>query len=275
MSVYLVYRNPHESPLGRRIVKFRDRNLLDWFQRNWIRLDELSDYEKSEFENGSLFFGERTEALFSGFVEGFNGIWKAMLKKGDPPKTERQLKSWLEKIGLPRVFVAAGGHAWQAEVEGCEINFVAMMFDDDHIKKHPERTDFLVRKQQKLPTKISADPKRFRWNGRRYIKGQKGKQPGAVYAIVMVIEDNSFITPPECVFQFKGVRLPGFVNYLQGEQPAPTEDGHLYSDRGCWPKELRMLRWFAIKNSAKTSLKKSYRKCWTTIRFPMQIFMGT
>ena len=183
-----------------------------------------------------------------------------MLEKGDPPETERQLKSWLEKIDYPRIHVAAGGHAWQAIVEGSEINFVAMMFDDDHIEKHPDRTTFLVRKQQKLPTRVSAEPKRFRWNGPGYVIGRKGKHRGTVYAIVMVIEDNLFITPPLCSFRFNGVRLPGFVKYLQSEQPPQTANGRRYSDRGCWPKELEMLRWFAIKNRATTSFKNVFQE---------------
>jgi hypothetical protein len=254
MAVYLVYRNPHESPLGRKIVKFRDKSLLKWFQRNWLRLEDLSEVELAEHEGGCLFLMGRSAEIFDGYVEGFEPIWNAMLT-GEPPETERQLTRWLRTIKFPRIHVAPGGHAWQAEIEGCEIAFVAMMFDDHHVKANPKRTAYLLHRKQRLPTKIVPNAKRFVWRGEDRVIGRKGSDRGSVFAIVMTIEDNAFLTPPIALHRFAGVRLPGFVDYLKSEQLQPKPGGHRLNDPGCWPKELDMLRWFAISSKPRASFK--------------------
>ena len=255
MAVHLVYRNPHESPLGRKIVKFRDKNLLSWFQRNWLLLADLNDEQKAEFEANSLHLMERSEEIFGSYLEGFEAIWNAMLRRGEPPETERQLTRWLRTIKHPKIHVAIGGHAWQAEIDACEIAFVAMMFDDKHASAYPERTTYLLYRKQRLPTRTDPDPKRFVWRGGGRDIGRKGKQPGSVFAVVMTIEDNAFLTPPFALHRFAGVRMPGFVDYLKGKQLQPKPGGHRYNDPGCWPKELEMLRWFAISSKSRSSFK--------------------
>jgi hypothetical protein len=255
MAVYLVYRNPHESPLGRKIVKFRDKTLLRWFQRNWLLFSDLSDGQKAEFEANCLHLMERSEEIFGSYFEGFEAIWNAMLRRGEPPETERQLTRWLRSIKRFTIYVASGGHAWQSQIDACEIDFVAIMFDDQHAEAHPQRTTYLLHRKQRLPTKVDPEPKRFVWRGGGRVIGQKGKQLGSVFAVVMTIEDCTFLTPPSAVYRFAGVRLPGFVDYLKGKQPQRKPSGHRYDDPGCWPKELEMLRWFAISSRPRSSFK--------------------
>ena len=71
----------------------------------------------------------------------------------------------------------------------------------------------------------------------------------------MTIEDNCFITPPDALYRFAGLRLPEFIDYLKGDRLQPQPGVKQYNDPAFWPKELDMLRWYAIKSKPRASFK--------------------
>ena len=57
------------------------------------------------------------------------------------------------------------------------------------------------------------------------------------------------------MYRFAGVRLPEFVDYLKGDRLQPQPGVKQYNDPAFWPKELDMLRWYAIKSKPRASFK--------------------
>ena len=97
MGVHFVYRSGYENPLGHRLESFDDENLLAWFQRNWLKMEDVPNDLVEWFtcidgtrqlEIDDDFLEERTEKILGRFVYGFWEVWTSMIQNPQPQSND-------------------------------------------------------------------------------------------------------------------------------------------------------------------------------------------
>ena len=251
MSVHFVYRSGYEKPLGHRLKTFDDRDMLAWFQRNWLRIEDVpSDLVewyvytdgREEPDIDFEFLSQRTDSILGQSVYGFESVWTSMVQNAMPQSSD-ELVEWLKSTRYPEGEIFARTNAFQACTDDDERDLVVMMFDDSFAAAHPERVALFLHNQLDLPTDAGTD-KRFEWPGKSVVLNSNqlnSNQPDqeSIYCIFVVLEDSAWLSPPKGVFQLTGIQL----NMLAEELRKPVELNHPK-----WPSELRMLRSVAFSN---------------------------
>lgn len=247
MSVHFVYRSGYENPLGHRLESFDDRNMLAWFQRNWLTLDDIPGdlFEWITYLDGDRylkiddrFLSNRTDDILGRFVYGFWAVWTSMVQNPTPQSND-ELVAWLRSINYPEGEVFARHNAFQAYTDDDERDLTIMMFDDSFAESNPDRVAFFLHNQLDLPTDSSPVADEFRWGGRSELLNSEGQEQKTTYCIFVVLEDTAWLSPPKGVFRFLGIELHSLGNELR----KPVELNHSE-----WPSELRMLRSLAFRN---------------------------
>lgn len=247
MGVHFVYRSGYENPLGHRLKSYDDRDMLAWFQRHWLRMEDVpaiwvewttgvdgDKYFDIDFE----FLAKRTDAVFGMFVYGFEAVWTSMAQNS-VPRSNEDLVNWLKSIDYPEGQVFARHHALQAITDDDERELVVMMFDDHFAEADPGRVSFLLHNELDLPTKSLPSIGEFHWSGSSELLVSAGCSNNSTYCIFIVLEDSAWLSPPKGVFRFNGIELSSLAEELRKPVGLNHED---------WPSELRMLRCIAIRN---------------------------
>lgn len=251
MAVYLVYRSAYETPLGRRIIEFEEKTLLDWFLKNWSYAAEFPE-DKDQWYTTAR---EKAKRLGLECVHGFTSIFELMAEHGDPPRSARQLRNWLHHKPYPEGLIYATEHAIQAATDDDELDLAVLMFDDVFASRHRERVTFLLHEKLKMPTRCIADCGRFVWRGSANNLDPKRRRPGATYVILLVIEDTSWLTDLLGPFRFQGIRLPDLVPFLESVPESVIEKSEAipgWHSPGKWPQSLIQLRELAGAVRCKT-----------------------
>ena len=261
MAVHFVYRSGYENPLGHRLESYEDADMLSWFQRNWLQMEDVPSDKvdwtqtvdgKTHLEIDDEFLAERTDRILGRFVYGFWVVWTSMLQTSSP-KTTAELKTWLESVPYPEGEVFAIDHALQAYTDDDERDLAVMMFDDAFAKEHPERTALFLHNKLDLPVTTDATNSKFCWNGTSQLLNSESTTDLTTYCILLVIEDSAWLSPPKGVFEFSGIRLDQLADCLRCAEPRNHSE---------WPAELRMLRYLAVHDrdlSTTAVLKKMLR----------------
>ena len=247
MTVYLIHRSTYIVPLGRSVKTFRDESLFAWFKRNWAtKADAVEYYGDGEWND----WGDRTRRITgTGWIYGFNRIWDQMAMR-DPPASDQEWQEWLGSFDYPESGpIHTNGHALQVRTDDDEFDQAILMFDSHYLEANPEITEFLLYKKQRLPVRVKKNVDPFNWNGDHRVLGRPGEGEGSVFVALMTAEGSELT---QGVFRFKGVQMPGLVEYLRGPQPKLEDKKEYWTSPAVWPAELRMLRWFAISSDQGT-----------------------
>lgn len=251
MAVYLVYRSAYETPLGRRVVRFKHRTLLDWFQANWVHPTDFP-VDTDEWHKCSY---AKAKQVGLEWVYGFGSVFELMARRDGPPQSARQLKTWLHQKPYPEGSICAVEHAFQTATNDDELDLAVMMFDDEFAENHPDRVTFLLHDKLELPTHVRSDCARFVWRGSLNDLNPQWRKSGATFIILLVIEDTSWLIDLLGPFRFKGVRLPDWVEFLRDVPDSVIESSEAidaWHSPGKWRRELITLRKLAIENSCTT-----------------------
>ncbi len=250
MSVYGIYRSLYETPLGRRRVTFSDDTLLGWFQRHWGRVQALPPATELNFFGAAE---SLTESVFDGAVYGFSQVWAAMKDGGEAPSSNRALIDWLGGLSYPGGEIHAASHALQIVTDDDELELALLMFDDHFVRRHPERTAFVLFPDWALPTRVRSRTDRFVWRGPVNDLAPGGAGPGDVYLIFIVNRDGLWLSGLSGAYRIRGLRLPGLVRHLNDEIPALPSRADRHGRP--WPDELALLRWMALQRGRRAKLR--------------------
>ena len=251
--VYLVYRTPDETPLTRRVHKFDDVTMFDWFQRIWPELSEES-------------LGNHSGRVDDELNGGMYCLMEDMREHGETPGSPAELTQWLDGRSFGEGSVKAVEHAFQAYTDDDEFDLVTLVFDDEFRKQNPDRTEFLLREEWALPDQyddhVSTD-KPFIWEGATNKLKPIGENEGSVYACLVVIDDGGWLSDLLGPYEFQGVRLPGFVDFLRTvpeEVIQESENIKKWFTPEKWRTEFVELRRIAMAEDVEDlgSLLKSY-----------------
>ena len=278
--VYLVYRTPYETPLTRRVHTFPDGTLFDWFQRIWPEVVDDSLGNQSG----------RVDIELNG---GMYCLTDDMCERGKAPDSPAELTKWLHGRRFGEGSVEAVEHAFQAYTDDDEFDLVTLVFDDEFRKQNPDRVEYLLQENWTLPERcdLSRNNNCFEWDGVTNKLQPIGADEGSVYACLFVIDDGGWLSDLLGPYQFQGVRLPVFAEFLRlvsDEVIQDSENIKKWFTPEKWRPEFVELRKIAVTQDADDvgSLLKVYdrqaqvkfeskpdnpRSYWKSKRLPSKI----
>jgi hypothetical protein len=221
MSVYFVYRSEYEGPSGKHVRKFEADTVLGWFRQVWEpakQAADASEWVKSEIGTS---------------VYGFYSLFENARENNLPaPTSDRVLKSYLEEHLYAEGEIKYKPHALQVLTDDDEIELAYYIFDDEYLRLHPGRVDYLLHEGWRLPTTCGDHPSRPTVPAK--VVRPPGKGQGETYLVFLAAYDSSGLSDLDefggpC--RIKGVRVPELVDYLESTEPGET-----------WPYELKLLR---------------------------------
>ena len=241
--VYLVERTAYETPLTRRVYRFEDATMFDWFQRIW----QTSDVERED---------EHLKKFEQEFSCGMYSFLEDMFARGSAPETPAELTEWLNGRSFGEGTVEAIEHAFQAYDNDDEYDSTTLVFDDHFREQNPDRVEFLLRDTWELPVDCLAPDevsKPFHWEGTLNTLAPTdwtgGDPASSTYICLVVIDDGAWLIDLLGPYEFKGVRLPQLVDFLSDVPNQVIEDSQNI-DRWFapekWRPELIQLRSLAI-----------------------------
>ncbi len=240
MSVYFVLRTAYATPLGKRVVKFDDENLLAWFQRIWPQADD----------DASMFGQHQPEALGIDDAYGIWWLFEQMVEQPSKPDSMEELTEWLDGQQYPEGEIEAIDHAWQVCTDDDELDIVVMMFDDEFATANPDRVAFLLHPDLLLPTEVKVADS-FEWTHQVNDLSPIGPEDEAeVFIILLAIDDSAWLRDLLKPFRFKGVSLPDFVDFLKEVPQSVIDESNAiegWHAPNKWRKELLRLREIAIE----------------------------
>jgi uncharacterized protein (TIGR02996 family) len=215
MAVYFVFRSHYEDPSGKRLKRFEDATLLDWFRNHWL---ELADPETGD--------ADRLQDLLGFWWLGslFNGAKQDRLP---PPKSEEQLREYIEEHLYTEGEVVFQPHALTDLDNDDELEYCYYAFDDVYLAEHPGHADFLLHDDWRLPEDF-AEESTFEPDGRSHTYGAPGTGAGAIYNSAQSWMDSCNLSDlaGSSSAYLTGVRIPDLASYLCSINPAHL--GHLF-----------------------------------------------
>lgn len=264
--VHFVCRSQYEAPLGHRIVRFQEPDVLTWFQNHWIGNDEgwlrdpslrdhlpddlpPSDWDDADYQE--LYY-QRTLSLFGGKVMGFNAIWDAMRTWGSAPTDLEYLETFLSTFHYPEGEMTFHPHALQTITDDDQIDIAWYLFDDEFANAHPERISYLLHPTWDFPSTSSAsEGSLLTTDSLRKLDIKPGLGKGATYCVFLSATDGETLNDITGTFRVDGVRLPEFSDHLcrQSVSLKTTKWDWLAPT---WPEELIQLRAFLLSKPDKS-----------------------
>jgi hypothetical protein len=210
MTVYFVLRSHYDEPSGKRLRKFEDATVLDWFRRHWgsFHLDDL--------------WGEVYD-LLGYYVDPFVELAEAILEENLPvPETDEQLEEYLREHTDPESQgkLLFGPHLLTIlTVDKVNMEMCSYLFDDTYLAAHPERAAFLLHEGWQLPGGHSETGGFEPTEPIGWTDEVKPGGDGATYGIFLAYNYASEEGPLrglDGVYRIKGVRLPDLAAALAG-----------------------------------------------------------
>ena len=247
-GVWFVYRSHYEGPLSKRVRRLPAPSVLAWFQ---AQIEEART---------SLDPSKVGEEALGGPVHGLGTLFSAAKEHSlHTPKTAAALRKMLiEHLhdgGDPHTPGAAAhvGHVGEDNVRldahtlrvattDNEVGLAYYFFDDEAVRKSPERVAYLLLDEPRLPDDApaeSASPP----TSRPFAPpvevspfAPSGSGEGMTYACLLTFHDSDSL--PGTIGVFPGVRLPGLAAHLRAAVAGPGPRSGL----DAWPIEVRLLR---------------------------------
>ncbi len=221
MTVYFVHRCHYEGPSEKRLVRFKDDTVLDWFRNRWHRLAVPDDDLVCE-----------RLARLGCDVYGFASLFRAAAEQGLPaPQTDAQLETYLHEHLYAEGEILCTPHALQVLTDDDELELAYYFFDDHYLRRNRWRAAFLLHEGWKLPPGEGRGG--FRPAEPVDEKKPQGRGAGATYEVLLSYFDSANLSDLSPSSRVKGVRLPDFARYLA---TAPSADGE------CWSQSMALTR---------------------------------
>jgi uncharacterized protein (TIGR02996 family) len=222
MAVHFVYRCPYVGPSGRHVAHFPDDTVLAWVRRVWPLLVVPEDREQAY---------PRLAELLGCSVYDFDNYFQNAAEHGvGPPASEAQLREQIEGLLSVQELAHYRPHAMQALTDDDDVMLAYFLFDDHFVRKHPERTAFLLAEGWRLPD--GAGEGGFEAAVKTYPIEPAGKGEGTTYLIPMGIYYGDHLDCMGYSQRFDGVRLPDLARHLLRTDPEEDQ----------WPRELIWLK---------------------------------
>jgi uncharacterized protein (TIGR02996 family) len=202
MAVYFVYRSPYESPSGKRLARFDDDTVLDWFRNHWpvIARGDTSD-------------------LLGFAVYGFGSLfgWDAE-EVPPPPETDEELADLVQQNLYSEGPILTSPHLITVQTDDDELMVAYYIFDDHYAAQYPARAAFLLHEGWKLPGGHADRP--FRPREPTRTESPAGKGPGATYWTCEAWEDGCNLEDMGPALRLRGVRVGDLARYLARHKPS-------------------------------------------------------
>src|SRR5262249_34346757 len=125
ISVYFVYRSHYEGPSGKHDRRLEGDSILRWFRAAWERAKQAED--ASEWVGAELGCS----------VYGFETIFVAARERSlPPPKSDRELKTYLTEHLYVEGEILYKPHALQVLTDDDEIELAYYFFDDHFLERN-------------------------------------------------------------------------------------------------------------------------------------------
>lgn len=246
-GIWFVYRSHYEGPLSRRVRRLDAPSILDWFSR---RMNEARAADKP----GEIYHDE-----LGGYVYGLGTIFEAAKEHSLlPPKTIGQLETMLRE----HLYVEGGRdnlrideHSLRVLTDDDEVNLAYFFFDDEALRKHPDRLAWLCHEEAKLPDGDADGSFVPPFSPGKILP--EGEGEGATYAALLTFYDGDSL--PGSTHVFPGVRLPELASHLRSVVPAKKTAAWSKEWLETWPVELRLLR--AMIEPGQISIAPALTRC--------------
>ncbi len=222
-GIWFVYRTHYEGPLSKRVRRLAAPSILAWFQA------------KIEEARTSLTPADVGVAELGGPVHGLGSLFEAAHKHSlHTPKTTTALRKLLVEhlaIAIPEDNVQLDAHSVRIRTDDAQVGLAYYFFDDNVVRRTPNRVAYLLLDEPRLPTEVSAEgafspPLEVAAFAATAADGAAGE--GATYVALLTFADSDSL--PGTIGVFPGVRVGGLAAHLRAGSP----EG--------WPIELRLLR---------------------------------
>lgn len=246
-GIWFVYRSHYEGTLSKRVRRLRAGSILEWFR------EKLGDARRA---------ADPPEAVFNeigGYVYGFGTVFEAV--KEHDLRTPKSTAA-LEKLLHEHLYVEGGpenilldDHTLRVLTDDDEVSLAYFFFDDEAVKKYPDRVAYLLLEDPRLPDGHAVGP----FAPPRALPEllPKGDGAGATYACLFTFYDGDSM--PGTAAVFPGVRLPELAPHMRRVVPLsrPTSWSAHWLDT--WPIELRLLR--AMLDPSEHRLAPALARC--------------
>ncbi len=214
MAVYLVYRSPYDDPAGKRLKRFEDDTVLDWFRNHWFDLahDDTDD---------------RLRALLGFDVYGLHSLFdRAAEHDLPPPEDDDELKEYLNEHLYSEGPILYEPHLLTVQTDDDELQVCYYLFDDVYLARHGKRAAYLLHEGWRLPAG-HADSWFFEPDEPTEKWGPAGKGRGTTYIAINAYFDSGNLEDLGTADRIDGVRIPDLARYLCGLNPSRARGGLL------------------------------------------------
>ena len=246
-GIWFVYRSHYEGPLSRLVRRLDAPSILAWFARTMIAAKTAEDPSRVY------------EDELGGYVYGFGTVFEAVKEHGlVAPKSTAEL----EKILRKHLYVEGDAghlrideHSLRVLTDDDEVELAYFFFDDEVVRKQPERVSFLLQEEPKLPEGDADGPFTPPFEPEPVLP--RGEGEGTTYACLLTSYDGESI--PGCAVAIPGVRLPDLASHLRTVVPTKKPESWSKEWLDTWPVELRLLR--AMIEPGQISIAPALTKC--------------
>ncbi|MEU0557105.1 hypothetical protein [Dactylosporangium sp. NPDC006015] len=222
-----VYRTHYEGPLSKRVRRFPDLTVLDWFRRGWDA-DDAWEWVADEL---------------GGRVYGLSSVFEAAREHGLPrPETTDELRALLDEHLYVEGEVRCDGRGVRARTDDDEVElayFFVEEEDDDRLAYHLQEWPLPGDAGAPAPFDPACDVTTL---------PPRGTGEATTYAVLLTHYDGETLARM-APFAFPGVDLPALAGHLRAATPGDDT----------WPPELLVLR--ALVAPGDTTVEPALRRC--------------
>jgi hypothetical protein len=217
MAVYVVYRSHYDDPSGKRLKRFDDSTVLDWFRNHWQHLCHSEEA------------AARLHELLGFSIYGFSSIFSRAAEEGlPPPESDEDLGDYLDEHLYSEGPIFYDSHLLTVQTDDDELEVAYYVFDDHYLARHGKLAAYLLNDGWRLPSKYAEDWF-FEPGEPTEARTPAGPGEGATYFACFAFEDSCNLTDlGSTTRRIDGVRIPDLARYLLTLQP--TIDAHGFSD---------------------------------------------
>ncbi|MDC0743827.1 hypothetical protein [Polyangium mundeleinium] len=246
-GIWFVYRSHYEGPLSRLVRRLDAPSILAWFSQ------KMSDAKKAE-DPSRIYEDE-----LGGYVYGFGTVFEAVKEHGlIAPKSTAELEKILRKhlyVEGDAGHIRIDEHSLRVLTDDDEVELAYFFFDDEVVRKQPERVSFLLQEEPKLPEGDADGSFTPPFEPEPVLP--RGEGEGTTYACLLTSYDGDSI--PGLAVAIPGVRLPDLASHLRTVVPAKKPASWSKEWLETWPVELRLLR--AMIEPGQISIAPALTKC--------------
>jgi uncharacterized protein (TIGR02996 family) len=216
MAVYLVYRSHYDDPAGKRLKRFDDASVLDWFRNRWRLSDDPEEV------------GRLIDEEIGFYVYGLSSLFEHAIEDALPaPRTDRKLARYLDDHLYSEGPILHQPHLLTVQTDDDELQVCYYVFDDEYLAQHGKRAAYLLNDGWRLPGGHADGPFEPTEPIDEEPWGPAGKGAGTTYVAVVAYRDSGNLEDLSPAARIESVRLPDLARYLAETTPADTRGGYL------------------------------------------------